>query len=120
MKDNTNQQYEKTVNQFLTKSTEIKEGESKGWADKTDCGAGIFAIRKQGKLFVYRNQCPHRGLPLEWIENQFLDSSGELIQCSSHGALFTIEQGRCIAGPCVGQTLTPIEHEERDGFIFIK
>ena len=108
------------MKRFLSKSTDVKEGKSKGWSNITDSGDGIFAVRKQGLLFVYRNQCPHRGLPLEWLEDQFMDSSGELIQCSSHGALFTVEQGRCIAGPCAGQTLDPVNFEERDGSIFIE
>ena len=68
----------------------------------------IFAVRRDGQVFVYRNRCPHLGIELEWLEDQFLDSEGALIQCSTHGALFVIETGECVAGPCLGKALEGI------------
>jgi len=32
-----------------------------------------------------------------------------LIQCATHGALFRIRDGYCVAGPCAGQGLIPLE-----------
>jgi nitrite reductase/ring-hydroxylating ferredoxin subunit len=69
----------------------------------------IFAIYRRHTLRAYLNRCPHLGLPLNWLPDKFLDADGELIQCSSHGALFTIDQGLCVAGPCVDQSLLPLE-----------
>jgi len=43
-----------------------------------------------------------------------------LIQCSTHGALFNIETGECLQGPCLGQSLQAIAHEVKDGKICIK
>ncbi|WP_148053418.1 Rieske 2Fe-2S domain-containing protein, partial [Pseudomonas fluorescens] len=57
-------------------------------------------------------RCPHRGVGLEWHHDQFLDPSNSLIQCATHGALFLIEDGECVAGPCVGQALTAINRRE--------
>ncbi|MEH6566769.1 MAG: Rieske (2Fe-2S) protein [Halopseudomonas sp.] len=68
-------------------------------------GKALFAVRQGERVFVYENRCPHRGVPLEWVADQFLDSSGRLIQCATHGALFLPESGECVAGPCVGQSL---------------
>ncbi|KKN81840.1 hypothetical protein LCGC14_0315130 [marine sediment metagenome] len=68
-------------------------------------GQALFAVRQGEQVFVYENNCPHRGVPLEWVPDQFLDSSGRLIQCATHGALFLPESGECVAGPCVGQSL---------------
>ena len=45
----------------------------------------------------------------------FLDVTGTLIQCASHGALFLIQSGRCVAGPCAGQSLKKILSEVVDG-----
>lgn len=59
-------------------------------------------------FFVYVNRCPHLGIPLEWLEHHFLDADGELLRCATHGALFNIEDGLCISGPCVGQALTKV------------
>ena len=88
---------------------ELPEAQSRGF-DVEDMQ--LFAVRKGGEVFVYRNRCPHRGVPLEWQADQFLDPSASLIQCARHGALFLIESGECVAGPCEGQTLRPIDSRE--------
>lgn len=80
----------------------------------------VFVVRRDGALSAYRNACPHLGIPLNWQENQFLDTEGELIQCATHGALFLIDSGECISGPCTGDFLSPIAVEERDGNIFLQ
>ena len=77
----------------------------------------LFAIRLDNRIYAYWNICPHRGIPLNWIPDQFLDPDGELIQCSSHGALFEIATGQCIAGPCSGDSLQPaILRSENDRY----
>lgn len=48
---------------------------------------------------------PTREPPLDWQPHQFLDERGELIQCAIHGALFAIETGLCLRGPCAGRSL---------------
>lgn len=100
----------------LCHSDDIAEGQSKGF--EVD-GQALLAVRKQGRVYVYRNECPHLGIPLEWLPDQFLDSDGCLIQCAMHGALFLIEDGQCIAGPCQGQALQAIAHTERGGEVLI-
>jgi len=42
-----------------------------------------------------------------------------LIQCSTHGALFNIESGECLQGPCLGQSLQSIDYEIKEGNIYI-
>lgn len=79
----------------------------------------LFAVRKADEVFVYLNQCPHRGIALEWLPDQFLDAEKQYIQCATHGALFTIEQGECVAGPCPGERLTAITCELRDNEVWI-
>lgn len=85
--------------------SDIPEQGAKGFEVE---GRGIFAIRHQGRIFVYENRCPHRGVPLEWLPDQFLDYERNFIQCATHGALFKIDDGECIAGPCNGQKLQPV------------
>lgn len=68
----------------------------------------LFAVKKDDQIYLYWNRCPHLGTPLEWLENQFLDADGALIQCSTHGALFQIEDGHCLAGPCRGKYLQKV------------
>lgn len=65
-----------------------------------------FVLHWQGHWYAYRNSCPHTGVTLNWLPNQFLDAGLEYIQCSLHGALFQPHNGLCIYGPCVGRALT--------------
>ncbi|HSC66378.1 MAG TPA: Rieske (2Fe-2S) protein [Cellvibrio sp.] len=95
---------------------EIPEAGSKGFLI---AGRKLFAVRQAGKTYLYHNQCPHLGIPLEWVEDQFLDSSGSMIQCANHGALFVIKTGKCVAGPCSGRSLVPIDFIIEAGDIFI-
>jgi len=101
----------------LCKVEDIPHESSKGF--QIDDMA-LFAVRKDGVIYVYRNRCPHLGIGLEWNEDQFLDSEGALIQCSTHGALFIIESGECIAGPCRGEALTAISHVIVAGEILVE
>jgi nitrite reductase/ring-hydroxylating ferredoxin subunit len=78
-----------------------------------------FVVKKDGEVFAYRNQCPHTGAPLDWVEHQFLDLDGALIQCAVHDARFLIDSGECIAGPCSGDTLTPLQIAVSDGEIYL-
>ena len=68
----------------------------------------LFAVRHQGRAYLYVNRCPHRHVPLHWQDGGFLDDSGSLIRCARHGALFLIEDGECVTGPCEGQRLQPV------------
>ncbi len=90
----------------LFNSQDLAEAKSLGFVQNDT--HNIFAVKKNGLIYLYRNSCPHLGIELEWLEHQFLDNQGELIQCSTHGALFIIESGECVAGPCLGQRLTAI------------
>ena len=95
---------------------ELAEGQSRGFELAKE---KLLAVRKDGQLYAYRNRCPHRGIPLEWLPNQFLDASASLIQCATHGALFLIESGECVAGPCAGQALQALAIRENDQGIWV-
>ena len=80
-----------------------------------------FVVRKGQQLFAYRNQCPHTGVTLNWAEDVFLDVHDSQIQCATHGALFTIEEGLCTWGPCVGESLQRLVIKiDNGGKIFIE
>jgi len=64
-----------------------------------------FVIKKAGRLFAYANHCPHTGAPLDWTPDQFLNLDQSYIQCAMHGALFEIETGICVHGPCINRRL---------------
>ncbi|MDH5183773.1 MAG: Rieske 2Fe-2S domain-containing protein [Gammaproteobacteria bacterium] len=78
-----------------------------------------FIIRDGAQIRAYQNRCPHIGIELNWLADQFLDLQGEHIICATHGALFRLYDGHCIAGPCVGQALQPISTLVEDGHIYL-
>ena len=78
-----------------------------------------FIIRQGEQVHAYLNSCPHTGAPLNWLPDQFLDASGDYIQCSGHDALFRIDDGLCVHGPCSGQSLTALKLSVSGGRIRI-
>jgi nitrite reductase/ring-hydroxylating ferredoxin subunit len=81
---------------------------------------GFCVIRQGERVFGYLNQCPHTGGPLDWVPGRFLSAEGGLIQCSTHGALFRIEDGFCIWGPCAGTSLAPVPLKLQGNDIFLE
>lgn len=65
----------------------------------------LFIVKKDSNITVYRNSCPHTLGPLDWTPNEFLDMNNQYIMCANHGALFEINTGLCIYGPCKAQSL---------------
>ncbi len=68
----------------------------------------LFVVRDEGGVYGYQNACPHSRGPLEWVEHQFLSLDRSHIQCTQHGALFQLDDGHCVYGPSVGESLTPV------------
>jgi len=99
---------------ILCHSDDIAEGKSKGFQIGETF---LFAVKKNNQVFIYENSCPHLGIQLEWQADEFLDIDASMIQCSSHGALFKIEDGECLLGPCQGQSLTSIDFTLKEGQI---
>lgn len=67
-----------------------------------------FVVRCGNEVRGYLNRCPHAGHPLDLRPHRFLTPDRALILCSSHGALFDKDEGRCLAGPCAGARLRPV------------
>ncbi|GJM05547.1 MAG: hypothetical protein DHS20C09_15430 [marine bacterium B5-7] len=98
----------------------LKAFGSYGWESvSNDLLVQYIIIYHQNKILSYLNRCPHTGVNLEWIPHQFLDRKKKFIQCATHGALFKIENGLCIHGPCVGDKLEEIENVIIEGKIYL-
>ena len=76
-----------------------------------------FVVRREDAVFGYVDRCPHMGLPLAQVLDDYLTPRGDLIACSWHSALFEIESGACVGGPCGGARLTPWPVAVVDGMI---
>ena len=80
----------------------------------------IFIVRREGRAYAYLNWCPHNQVLIDQIPGQFFNKDNSLIQCSKHGALFRIEDGYCVEGPCKGESLQELPCESKDGLIFLQ
>ncbi|MBX3725879.1 MAG: Rieske 2Fe-2S domain-containing protein [Xanthomonadales bacterium] len=72
-----------------------------------DAGSSVVVMRRGDQVFAYRNLCPHAGRFLNWAPGRFLFDQGRLV-CAAHGAVFEVESGVCVDGPCRGSSLSPV------------
>lgn len=107
------------MSEWLCAVDDIPEGGSRGFP-APDGTTGLLAVKRNGAVWLYRNQCPHLGVELDWLPDQFLNHDGEFIQCAMHGALFEIETGLCIAGPCIRQSLITVAATIRNGQVYLE
>ncbi|MDP5039745.1 MAG: Rieske 2Fe-2S domain-containing protein [Paraglaciecola sp.] len=97
---------------WLGNVSDIADGQAKGF-DPNHSGSDTFFIVRQGnELFAYVDICPHyNDTSLPWKRHHSLDSASDYIVCAAHGALFEINNGDCVQGPCKGQKLSKIPLE---------
>ena len=79
-----------------------------------------FAVRHRGMVRAYVNRCPHMGTELDWQPGEFFEESGLYLVCSTHGALFDPLTGKCVAGPCRGASLEPLQVRENEGRVVLE
>lgn len=79
---------------------------------------GAFAVRYEGAVHGYLNQCAHVPMELDWQEGHFFESSGLYLMCATHGAIYAPDSGLCVGGPCRGASLAKLRVEERDGAVY--
>lgn len=78
-----------------------------------------FLIFVNQQCFAYENSCPHTGVNLNWQKEQFFSVDGLFLQCCMHGALFELETGFCVRGPCQGQKLKPVNIVNENGSVYL-
>ena len=80
-----------------------------------------FVVRHQDAFYAYVNRCAHVTFSLDVGDGQVMDSAGQFILCSAHGARYLPESGECFMGPVVGRKLEPLplELEGREAVISI-
>ena len=97
---------------------DVPDGGARGYVLQMRAGRFFgFVVRSGDRVFGYVDRCPHAGVPLARVLDDYLTPGGTLIACSWHGALFDIPSGRCVGGPCVGAALTHWPLAVRDGML---
>ncbi len=105
----------------LCRLDDIEDGGSAAFAAHIGCArTGVMALRRGEAIFVYVNSCPHMGAPLDFQSGRFLNLERTHVLCSNHGALFRIEDGYCVQGPCAGKSLQSVAARVGDGEVRIR
>ena len=105
----------------LCRLEDIEDGGSAGFTSAVDGKPRmLLAVRKGECIFVYINSCPHIGVPLDFHPGKFLSRDQKHIICSTHGALFDIEDGLCVSGPCRNAHLKAVTVSVEGGSVLIE
>jgi nitrite reductase/ring-hydroxylating ferredoxin subunit len=78
-----------------------------------------LVVRRGPEVHAYVNRCPHAGHPLNLRPHEFLTPDRSLLLCNSHGALFELTTGLCVAGPCAGARLRRVALEVSAGYVLL-
>ncbi|WP_408585052.1 Rieske (2Fe-2S) protein [Paraburkholderia bannensis] len=106
---------------YLTDLDALPQPCSRGFDPHHTGHATIFVVRHASGVRAWRDACPHYGnTPMAWRKDAWLDAKGAHIVCHAHGALFDIESGVCVKGPCLGLRLTPVAlHIDDQGRVYL-
>jgi nitrite reductase/ring-hydroxylating ferredoxin subunit len=111
----------KSDRKFVGSADELAHGTSKKFLLRR--GSREFEallVNYQGDFFAYVNRCPHTGITLDWVNNQFFSVDHRYLMCATHGAVFEPPTGECIWGPCVGLSLQSVPIEIENGRIYAR
>lgn len=87
--------------------------------DRLERQIPAFAIRFEGRVYAYLNECGHVPAQLDWQPGEFFDHSKLYLICSIHGALYAPETGRCLGGRCHGVGLKALPVVEHSGNVYL-
>lgn len=105
---------------ILCPLSDIDDGSAKEFTYRNGKNIYDFFIQRMGdSAFAYTNVCPHAGTPLNMDEGKFMEKTGRYLMCHTHGALFQLEDGLCVAGPCNGASLTVVGISVTNGNITV-
>lgn len=105
---------------YLCETSDIPDGEARGFDVYDEGDTSVFLIRSGKAFYAYLDICPHYGRTrLAWKRDAYLSGSRARIQCAAHGAQFSIEDGVCKVGPCLGQKLLAAKIDLRGTSIWI-
>jgi nitrite reductase/ring-hydroxylating ferredoxin subunit len=106
---------------FVARVGELAHGASKKFKIRRgEFDTEALLVNYQGNFFAYLNRCPHVGISMDWVNNQFFTVDRRYLMCANHGAVFEPPTGECVWGPCVGAALQKLALEIEGEKIFAR
>jgi nitrite reductase/ring-hydroxylating ferredoxin subunit len=87
---------------------DLPDGAARGFDPMNRGRDTVFVVRRGETVRLWADRCPHHGTPMPWRKDAYLNAAGDRIVCAAHGALFEIDSGLCVQGPCLGDRLRPV------------
>jgi len=70
---------------------------------------------------AYTNVCRHHALPLDLLARTPMSDDGRYLLCHQHGARYRLDDGKCVSGPCAGESLAAVDvTEEEEGVLELR
>ena len=105
---------------YLCPARTVGEGSARGFDPFGQGRDTVLLVRWQGQLRAWRNRCPHLEVPMHYRKDRFMAADGQRIVCFAHGAQFRPDNGLCVLGPCLGQSLQPLAlHVDEQGDVWL-
>jgi nitrite reductase/ring-hydroxylating ferredoxin subunit len=107
--------------QVTLSKDKIPKGGAVGFVYEQDARKfhGLVA-EKKGKYYAYQNRCMHVGVTLDLEDDDFFSEDNKHLQCSLHGAMYEVDTGECIAGPCLGASLRNLPLKEQGNELIVE
>lgn len=105
---------------LVGRTGELAHGASKKFTIRSGAReVEALLVNYQGAFFAYKNRCPHVGITLDWVDNQFFSVDRRYLMCANHAAVFEPDTGECIWGPCAGLSLESVSLRFEGDKIFV-
>ncbi len=102
---------------MLGRLEDFADGEGRVIGEPAD---QLIAVRRGDSIHIWKNMCPHAGLPMNLPDGRVLvHKSGQII-CPVHGASFDMVTGACTGGPAAGEALVAVESDVSAGKIRLR
>jgi len=76
-------------------------------------------LGSDGEPRAYLNRCRHLPIPIDSGSRSFLTQDKRHLLCGTHGALYQLDDGLCVAGPCLKLALEQLPIEIENGVLFV-
>ena len=79
----------------------------------------LVLLGSDGAPRCYLNECRHLPIPIDLGSKRYLTNDKRHLLCGTHGALYRLDDGVCVTGPCLSLALTTLPLIEEEGVLYV-